>query len=213
MLYFMKCKWCDADFETNYGNKVYCSVKCRLKANEKTYYKNCMYCKKGFLARKAQKLCSHECFCKNRRDPKSIIAKAKLKYPEIKGLSKAHIYRKINQKKHLALLDRDNLQRVIVIQYLGGQCVKCSYKKDIRALQLDHINGDGKEDRKKYGARICRYYAKNLEESKEKLQVLCANCHAIKSYVNEELTREAHRIKERSIINLDLEENEEINIQ
>ena len=75
-----------------------------------------------------------------------------------------------------------------MIQFLGGKCCKCGYDTDIRALQLDHINGDGYKYRKLYGKEV-RYHAKNLDACKEILQVLCANCHAIKSIENRDHDR------------------------
>lgn len=68
-----------------------------------------------------------------------------------------------------------------VLDSLGGRCVKCGYKRNRRALQLDHINGDGRVDRKGRGAS---YYSRLLRTPylHQVLQVLCANCHQIKTY-------------------------------
>lgn len=103
-------------------------------------------------------------------------------------------------KKHYArnryrILQLDNKKRVALVNYLGGQCIKCGYDKDVRALALDHRHGDGYLDRQRLGSKIQRYYIKNLAEASENLQVLCYNCNAIKVMENGEHNR-SRRIKE-----------------
>jgi hypothetical protein len=61
---------------------------------------------------------------------------------------------------------------------LGGVCSSCGFS-DMRALQIDHINGGGKKDRKKY--RTSDLYAKILRDSTG-YQILCANCNWIKRH-------------------------------
>jgi len=78
-----------------------------------------------------------------------------------------------------------------LIASLGGPvCIKCGFD-DIRALCLDHINGDGREDIKKFGdnARMYNYYLKHPEEANGHLQVLCENCNRIKQRTNNEWGR------------------------
>jgi hypothetical protein len=164
----------------------------------KIHSKLCNFCKKQFKARKTQKYCTGSCSAKNRMEHLTKIHEAKRKYPKIEGLNRLQIYRKFNPEKNLYYLHRDSMKRIVVIQYLGGKCIRCGYDIDIRALQLDHIKGDGKEDRKRLGSRICRYYVNNLEEAKQKLQVYCANCHAIKTYIMEEKTSINYRDYERN---------------
>ena len=69
---------------------------------------------------------------------------------------------------------------------LGGKCIHCGIN-DIRALELDHINGEGKKNRKFRRADTeYNYYKKNIDEAKNTLQVLCANHNKIKRYENKE---------------------------
>lgn len=75
--------------------------------------------------------------------------------------------------------------RLELVDYLGSRCVKCGFS-DIRALCIDHISGGGTRDRLTRGANYYRYYLEHLEEAKDKLQVLCANCDRIKKYENKE---------------------------
>ena len=184
------CQKCGKEFECKSLKAKWCSYSCGSRnAYIKTnLLKNCILCGNEFLGRKNKKFCSGKCVGNKRADHLKKIHSAKRKYPEIEGLNRCQIYRRFNPEKQREELHRDNIKRVILIQYLGGKCVNCSYDKDIRALQLDHINGDGHLDRKIKGksGKVYRYYIKNLEESKKVLQVLCANCHAIKTIENRE---------------------------
>lgn len=73
------------------------------------------------------------------------------------------------------------------------RCVHCAYDTDIRALQIDHINGGGMNEIKHFGGNtpMFRYYINHPEEAKQKLQILCANCNRIKVYTNKEVYGEA----------------------
>ena len=74
--------------------------------------------------------------------------------------------------------------RQILYSLLGQKCVLCGYDKNILALHFDHINGGGRKEWRdgwKSHQNMIRYYAHHPEQAKEKLQVLCANCNAIKA--------------------------------
>ena len=77
--------------------------------------------------------------------------------------------------------------RIGIINILGGKCVMCGYNADVRALQIDHINGDGKIDRVYTGGSYYHNIVKNL--SSGRYQVLCANCNKIKASENQEYPR------------------------
>lgn len=68
------------------------------------------------------------------------------------------------------------------LEILGSKCCKCGFS-DIRALQIDHINGGGNRERKEKGD-----YAmyKGVILNPEKYQLLCANCNWIKRHENHE---------------------------
>jgi hypothetical protein len=74
-------------------------------------------------------------------------------------------------------------QRNAVIEMLGGKCVYCGIS-DLRVLQIDHINGGGGKEIRKYGPRRYKIY---LARKCIGLQLLCANCNAIKKYENNEV--------------------------
>lgn len=62
------------------------------------------------------------------------------------------------------------------VRVLGSKCVRCGFD-DIRALQIDHINGGGSQAVKRSGHS--HYYAVARGETSG-FQLLCANCNWIK---------------------------------
>jgi hypothetical protein len=68
--------------------------------------------------------------------------------------------------------------RKAVIAFLGGKCVRCGFD-DPRALQVDHVNGGGSAERKKYKNAKTVIYRRVLN-GKPGYQLLCANCNWIK---------------------------------
>lgn len=72
-----------------------------------------------------------------------------------------------------------------IFDALGAVCIRCGFS-DIRALQLDHIKGNGRQDLLNHGGNqnMYLYYSKHLEDAKKELQVLCANCNWIKRAEN-----------------------------
>jgi hypothetical protein len=77
---------------------------------------------------------------------------------------------------------RTNLElKIKVFERLGNKCVRCGFS-DLRALQIDHINGGGRKELE--NTSRYKYHKKLLEISEEELfsnyQILCANCNQIK---------------------------------
>lgn len=71
---------------------------------------------------------------------------------------------------------------------LGGCCKQCGYSKHIAALQIDHIEPilrDKKSVQSGYGCQQLYNRLYRGLESIENLQLLCANCHAIKTYTED----------------------------
>ena len=72
--------------------------------------------------------------------------------------------------------------------YGGAKCAHCGFM-DIRALQIDHVNGGGTKESIEKGyhrAETYRYLRRNGYPDKDKYQVLCANCNLIKRIENKE---------------------------
>lgn len=74
--------------------------------------------------------------------------------------------------------------RHTAIQHLGGKCRACGYDQDERALQIDHVNGDGRAQRKALSARQILKAA--LADVDGCVQLLCANCNQVKRFDEEE---------------------------
>ena len=81
-----------------------------------------------------------------------------------------------------------HLNKEKVFNLLGDKCTRCGFE-DKRALQLDHINGDGPTDRKVINT--WRRLEKILTDTTYRLsfQLLCANCNWIKRAENGEVRK------------------------
>lgn len=76
---------------------------------------------------------------------------------------------------------------MVLTHYGNGKmaCVKCGFE-DIRALTIDHINGNGSAERKiHYSGNRFYTYLKN-HNFPSGYQTLCANCQKIKQVENKE---------------------------
>jgi hypothetical protein len=84
------------------------------------------------------------------------------------------------------------------MEALGGAlCVRCEFK-DVRALQIDHVHGNGAEMRRTPGGRGVTLYNAIIKGRVDRahFQVLCANCQWIKKDEEEEV--KGNRIYERT---------------
>lgn len=72
-------------------------------------------------------------------------------------------------------------KKLILIEEFGGKCRRCGYNEYAGALDFDHIN---KED-KKYGVLRGNRSLEAAREEAKKCQLLCANCHRIKTHAPE----------------------------
>ena len=79
------------------------------------------------------------------------------------------------------------LARLDTLQFLGGKCSRCGFS-DVRALQIDHINGGGSKELQSYrnSYRRMAYYEKVRQTPPGTYQILCANCNWIKMSENKE---------------------------
>lgn len=76
----------------------------------------------------------------------------------------------------------DNIKRKEIIELLGGKCKRCGFD-DIRALQIDHVNGGGYKEMKSIHSRErLRLVVESIKNKENKYQLLCANCNWIKRY-------------------------------
>ena len=85
--------------------------------------------------------------------------------------------------------DYNRATRLKVLKIMGGKCLICGFS-DVRALQVDHINGDGAKERLVLqNVSLMRWIVRNPEEAKTKYQLLCANHNWIKRFENREVRR------------------------
>lgn len=82
--------------------------------------------------------------------------------------------------------------RNAVLDKFGRICKHCGFS-DVRALQVDHVFGDGFIDRKLYSGPN---YKRVIEDVDGKYQLLCANCNWIKRFDNSEIAWRDRKIKE-----------------
>jgi len=66
--------------------------------------------------------------------------------------------------------------RIQALVFLGGKCEHCG-NRDMRVLQIDHINGNGTRENLRIHARGV---VRRVLEYPTEYQVLCANCNWIK---------------------------------
>lgn len=111
----------------------------------------------------------------------------KQRNPRYKKAQKKSVerYRKSHDMSYVNRYRLENARkwRKLAVEKLGGKCKKCSFS-DYRALQIDHVNGDGSEERK-IRKSINRKIVLNLTDV-SRYQLLCANCNWIKRVENNE---------------------------
>lgn len=83
-----------------------------------------------------------------------------------------------------------------LVQLMGGCCVRCGFT-DLRALQIDHVNGGGCQQFKDFPGGLSRsaYFTiveKSFLAKENEYQVLCANCNWIKRHENREYGGRKH---------------------
>lgn len=89
-----------------------------------------------------------------------------------------------------AKMDRREEYRTLrdeCVARLGGCCAVCG-ETDWRVLQIDHIDGDGAEDRARFkrGSNSSTTYLQHILKNPSKYQILCANHNWIKRVENNE---------------------------
>jgi Uri superfamily endonuclease len=104
-------------------------------------------------------------------DRKEIYHRYYLKHKEQKAQ-----YQKNYRREQLPQI------RAELIAALGWECVECGFDNPL-ALEVDHVNGHGCEDRRKKGRNGLIYYRKVLDEVRagsKDYQLLCCNHNHIK---------------------------------
>lgn len=98
-------------------------------------------------------------------------------------------YRPENRERQRETRIRNNHKcREKLFEILGRVCKQCGFA-DTRALQVDHIYGDGAYERKHKMGHSRYSLLKRVRENPERHQMLCANCNWIKRIENNEQGR------------------------
>jgi 5-methylcytosine-specific restriction endonuclease McrA len=94
-----------------------------------------------------------------------------------KDIEKQREYQRLRQQKNTLKY------RQIVVAMFGGECKRCKYDENIFAFQIDHVTPLLRSIEERNGGTNTVW--RDLATGKlsiEGLQMLCANCHAIKTY-------------------------------
>ena len=103
-------------------------------------------------------------------------------------------YKSFREKNKVRIKEQkikyESKSRMEIFILLGEKCVLCGFS-DKRALQIDHINGDGFSDKNRcrnsssFRRRVCD----SIKKGENRYQILCANCNWIKRHENNEHIR------------------------
>ena len=61
----------------------------------------------------------------------------------------------------------------MMIEYKGGHCIKCGYKKCITALEFHHRD----KKLKSFGFGGVRSFTSRIKKELDKCDLVCSNCH------------------------------------
>lgn len=101
---------------------------------------------------------------------------------------RARIWRSKNIDKHRGYVKKNRIKtKLQVIQYYSPElkCIRCGFN-NIKALSIDHINGDGRKHRELVGEGSTFYRWLKNNSFPSGFQVLCMNCNWIKRRENNE---------------------------
>jgi len=109
---------------------------------------------------------------------------------KIRRMTNARNSKNVLKRREYGKLNNQKRRMFVLSMVSGGSvcCSKCGFG-DWRALQIDHINGNGNTHRKSipHGSSV-KFWEKELKEKPNEYQLLCANCNWIKRYENNELS-------------------------
>lgn len=148
-------------------------------------FRICQYCDSRFLPKaNNQRFCGYECW--HSFNKSSLRKHRKIYYDTI--LRERYGIRK---RKDLNGF-RNNLElRKRILELLGNKCKRCDFS-DWRALQIDHVNGNGRTEWLRFSFNLYQYYKSilnKIQNGSNDYQCLCANCNWIKRHENHEWNR------------------------
>ena len=90
--------------------------------------------------------------------------------------------RSVKAKQNTHQYRREQKQRLI--EYMGGKCVDCGYSGHPAAFDLDHVIGI----KQRIIAHLLEGSWYQLLEEASKCNLVCANCHRIRTYARQLVT-------------------------
>lgn len=73
-----------------------------------------------------------------------------------------------------AVTKRRRRIKLFAIEYKGGKCIICGYKKYVGALDLHHVNGVKKFT---FGDHAYRHNFEEIKAELDRCVLICSNCH------------------------------------
>ena len=98
-------------------------------------------------------------------------------------------YRNNSKKRRIQTREYNKRIRTATLDLLGGKCFRCGFS-DIRALQIDHVNGGGTKEKKAITTNFMKFILDKILQGSTEYQILCANCNWIKRDENNEIGKE-----------------------
>ena len=153
--------------------------------NKKTLV--CQECKSKFSAsgKRADvaKFCSMRCYLANRWHQSAACPHCKKpvsgrRFCSAKCQRNYWVEREPNRRQQRRKIYWD--RKIAILQALGGRCLHCGIT-DVRVLDLDHIDA-GKKNKPAHRNYPTPIRIKLWEKEMGNLQILCANCHRIKTH-------------------------------
>jgi 5-methylcytosine-specific restriction endonuclease McrA len=97
-----------------------------------------------------------------------------------KVLNEVLEYQQEARSEYAKTREKYHATRLVCIERLGGKCQRCGWNQDTCALHFDHID----PTTKKFAMSNLLAYGltPRLEEELAQCQLLCANCHSIKTH-------------------------------
>jgi len=95
-------------------------------------------------------------------------------------------YKNNRQELLIKLKEKYLKDKIEIYRLLGNKCKGCGVD-DFRVLQIDHIEGGGRNEKKKLtSVRYQSFVLLSILNKEKRYQLLCANCNWIKRYENDE---------------------------
>lgn len=97
----------------------------------------------------------------------------KINSPNTSNLTPEEYDIKRKQDKVKNVIEWRKRTKIKLVEYKGGECVKCGYKKSISALSFHHLDPTKKD----FTISSKTYSFERLKKEVDKCILVCSNCH------------------------------------